>query len=215
MTAADGPSRRPRPATPRRELDRLRAEQRSSSFDLRAQIMESMLVCCGEVGYRRVAVERVYRHYGGYRTQFYKHFSGKADCFAAAYEAESERMCQRMLSFIETEESSDSRMESALNDLAALIVAKPAVAKALFLEVHVAGGPSLDKRREVLERLARAIGQACRPSVSRHSPPPTSGDFIIGAIEEAVSNSLVKDEPQEFTSVIPELIEIVRHLYSD
>ena len=177
--------------------------------------MESMLVCCGEVGYRRVAIERVYRHYGGYRKQFYKYFSSKADCFAAAYEAESERVCQRMLSFIETGKGSDSRTESALNDLAALIVEKPAVAKALFLEVHVAGGPSLDKRREVVERLARAIDDACRPSASRRSPPPTSGDFIVGAIEEAVSNSLAKDEPKEFTSVIPELIEIVRHVYSD
>jgi AcrR family transcriptional regulator len=182
---------------------------------MRTQIMESMLVCCGEVGYRRVAVEQVYRHYGGYRTQFYKHFSSKGDCFAAAYEAESERLCQRMLSFVGKDKGSGPRLESALNDLAELIVAKPAVAKALFLEVHVAGGPSLDKRREVVERLARAVDGACRPSASRRSPPPTSGDFIIGAIEEAVSNSLAKDEPKEFTSVIPELIEIVRHVYSD
>jgi AcrR family transcriptional regulator len=176
--------------------------------------MESMLICCGEVGYRRVSVERVFRHYGGYRSHFYRHFSDKADCFAAAYEDESERLCRRMLSVITGSEGGEARIGVALSNLADFVSAQPAVAKSLFLEVHVAGGPALKKRREVVERLAVAVDEACRPAASGTSPPPTTGAFIIGAIEEATSNALAKGQPDELTALIPELTEIVRHVYS-
>jgi AcrR family transcriptional regulator len=212
--SAEGDTESLTAATPRAELERLQAQQREVASELRDQIMRSMLICCGEAGYQRVAVEHVYKRYGGYRSQFYKFFSSKADCFQAAYDEEGERICRRLLSFIEGRGDGATRLQAALRDIEALITSEPAVARALFLEVHVVGGFALTKRREMLERLASAIDSKCRLPGGTHEPPPTSGHFFVGMVDEAIANSLARGKPEELTSALPELGEILLRIYS-
>lgn len=201
--------------TPRSELTRLRAAQAAGENELRAQIMKAMLLCSGELGYRRVAVRDVYESYGGYRNQFYRYFSNKEECFAAAYAAESERICNRLLGFVEQQEPRGDRIEAALTYLADFAAAEPALAKAVFIEVHVAGGHALGHHRKVVERLSHAIDSACRETESRHSPPPTTAEFIIGIVEQAMATSLAEGKPDELRAAVPELATIFRDFFRD
>jgi AcrR family transcriptional regulator len=175
--------------------------------------MEAMLLTCGEVGYRRVSVEKVYKRYGGSRSQFYKFFSNKSECFTAAFATESKSLYERLLARIEGEGTKRERLEAALRELSAFISEEPARARALFVEVHVAGGDALELRKEVFERLTRVLDDACRETESRHSPPPSTSAFIIGALEQAVSSALVDNSPEEFSTAIPELAALVGSAY--
>jgi AcrR family transcriptional regulator len=196
--------------TPRSALARMRAEQDRGDPEVRAAIMNSMLLCCGETGYRRVPVEQVYRRYGGSRNQFYRYFESKAECFEAAYTEEAERLCDELIST-----GRRDGWTSALANLGRFVAAEPARAKALFVEVHVAGGGALAKRRETLERLARALESACRHQESRHPPPPMTAEFMICAVEQAVSSALLRDNPGEFAAAVPELVVLVSNIYRE
>ncbi len=200
--------------SPRDELTRLQAVQVSGGAELRSQIMESMLVCCGELGYRQVSVERVYRHYGGSRNQFYRHFGSKQECFAAAYEGEGDRICGLLLDEAERGGGKRDRLTAALESLASVVNSRPAVARAMFVEVHVAGGAALRKRHEIVERLSRALEDSCHGTGPRQSPPRTTAEFIIGAIEQAVCASLLQERPEDLDAAIPELASIVRSFYA-
>ncbi len=200
--------------TPRSELERLRAETSGDSPELRSRIMESMLICCGEVGYRNVAVRRVYERYGGHRVQFYRNFAGKEACFLAAYESESERLCRELLEIARGEGDRRKGLEAALREVAALMRERPALAKGIFIEAHVAGGPAMDKHHELFERLSRAVDNACRETESRHFPPPTTASFIIGVIEQAVSSALSRGDPEEFAAEIPALTALFGSAYA-
>ncbi len=200
---------RPRAGTPRGELVRLRESDARDGAELRARMMGAMLEASGELGYRKVSVQDVLKRYGGYRVQFYREFGSKAECYAAAYEAEAERLCGAMLGGAASELSWREGLRAALGELAHFACERPLSARGLLIEIHVAGGPALAKREEVLERLTRAIDSARRETGSRHSSPPMTALFMVSAIEASVCMALERGEPQNFAAAVGELEQMV------
>jgi AcrR family transcriptional regulator len=198
---------------PRGELARLRALQVGQTSRLRERIMEATLEVCGERGYRDATVQDVIDRYGGYRHQFYRHFASKAECYAAAYELEVERLYTALAELAARESSWGSGLVAVLRGIARFLCERPALAKGLLVEVHIAGGPALLKRMEVFERLTHAVDGARRETGSRHSPPPVTATFMVGAVEAAVTSGLIRFSPQEFAAAVPELAHMVLAAY--
>lgn len=199
--------------TPRRELARIRAERSGRITRVRKRIMEAMLEACGEHGYRAATVQNAIDGYGGHRQQFYAHFAGKAQCYAAAYEFEIERLYAKLRCLALVEPSWQQGLVAVLGGLADFICERPVLARGLLVEVHVAGGPALLKRLEVFERLTRTVDSARRETGSRHSPPPVTATFMVGAIEAAVTSALSRAEPGDFAAAVPELAQMVLAAY--
>ncbi len=181
---------------------------------VREQILDAMLATCGELGYRTTTVKEVYRRYGGYRAEFYRHFANKPECFAEAYEAAIERLCRRLARACETADGWADGLRAALEELAAFISERPEEAAGLLVEAHVAGGLVRAKREEVFERLTRAVDSARREtSGSRHSPPPITARFIVSAIEESVVTALASGAPRDFAAAVPSLAWLSAFFY--
>jgi AcrR family transcriptional regulator len=201
----------------RSKLSQIREEQAGGDRALRARIMEAMLCACGELGYRNTSVQDVIDRYGGYRVQFYSLFASKAECYAAAYEAHATRLCEELLGGAAAAQGNwRDGLVGALEELARFAAERPALARGLLVQVHIAGKPALKKRKEVIERLARAIDSARRETGSRHSPPPETAMFMIGAIESAVVAALMNGtEANLAREAMPELVRIVSGTYFD
>lgn len=164
-----------------------------------------MLRKVGDLGYRAVSAEGVCEELGGHPARFYELFADKAECFAAAYADEIELLCQEMLTYVEGEQSTAARVEAALSSLAKLAAAEPTLARALFIEVHVAGASALAKRQEIVDRLSHAIDRTCRERRPGHSPPPLTAEFVVGIIDQAVASALIRGAPGELEAAVPEL----------
>lgn len=200
---ADGASRKV--ATPRRELLRLRADQATQGQEVRGRLEEAVLIASGELGYRNVTVHEVLARCGANRVQFYREFANKDACYAAAYGVAIERVCGAALAAAAAQPGWRTGLRAALAVLARDVAERPVWARGVLVEVHVAGGPAMEKRLEVIERLTRAIDSARRENESRHSPPPITAAFMVSAIEESVAMALVKGEPQRFAAALPQL----------
>lgn len=205
----------PKIATPRLALARLQGAQTEREARARRKIEEAVLVACGRNGYRNVTVAEVLGLYGGYRSEFYRHFASKADCFATAYENGIERLCMALLDAAGAEPSWREGLGSALRELVRFAREQPDLARGLLVEVHVAGNPALAKREEVFERLTRAVDNARLETGSRHSPPPMTAAFMISAIEVAVCEALERGEPQSFEATMAEMAHLVVTAYFD
>lgn len=201
-------------STPRVELEKLREKQVRDDHATRGPILDSVLEVTGELGYRQVTVETIYRRYGGSRPHFYRYFASKADCFSAAYCRESERLAESLTS-VEGERPDGKGLQKALERLAAFVAEKPRRARALFIEVHVVGGDVLGKRREVFERLSLALDQAGRETTSRHSTPPLAGELMINVVDQAVSRALMEGDAAGFSRMIPELTNLIGQVYEN
>jgi len=175
--------------------------------------MEAMLLCSGEVGFRRVSIEQVYQRYGGSSAHFYSHFRDKNECFLAAYEWKSNQYADQMISLLEGEGPVDRRVNRALESLADFASVEGTLAKAIVVEVHMVGREGFSKRRLMIERLSRTLDATCRGSAQK---PPSSltAEFLIGAIDQALTGSILAARPGDFRDVVPELGLLICRAYN-
>lgn len=195
--------------TPRTELQRLQDAREHHAAQVASQIMEAMLEACGDRGYRNVSVQNVLDRCGASRRLFYSYFRSKSECYADAYEFEVERRFAALVGAASKERTWAQAVVTALREMADLLETRPELARGLLIEVHVAGGRALRKRAEVLARLAEALDRAREDPGVRHSPPPLTSTFMLGAIEAFITSTLLRAAPQKFSAGMRELAEVV------
>lgn len=195
-------------------MTRLQREQERHGDEPRNGIMEAMLLCAGEVGFRRVSVEQVYQRYGGYRAHFYRYFHNKSECFLSAYEWKANELADKAIALLEEEGPVDRRVNRALETVADFAAEQETLARAIFVEVHMVGREGSIKRQAMIERLSRALDAACRGPAQQLSPPPLTGEFMVSAIDQAVSNAILAGRPSDFREAVPELAMLICRAYA-
>jgi len=197
------------------EALQVETEARAATPDatVREGEMEGALHVIGEVGYRAASVRAVLEYSGAHRKQFYEHFDSLEDCFGQAYEAWIERLG---VSLLETAINANGWRESVQASLIRLfkfVVERPAIARALFLEVQVAGGAALAKHEEAAERLGAALDSVRTDIADAEQPPEATPFFVIGGIEAAICDVLAEGNPNRIWGTLPELMHLVAGSY--
>ncbi len=168
-----------------------------------------MLVASGELGYEQVAVRHVIERAQTSRATFYKHFEDREDCFAQAYDDAGEWLYRRLLGAGRRQPGWREGVRAALAELLEFCANQPAIARALLVEVHAAGERPLALRREMMERLSRALDSARREIRTRQAPPPVTSDFIVGAIDTLLSAKLLDGDGARAPEMLPGLLHFV------
>jgi len=175
----------------------------------RQRLMEAMLVTSGELGYEQVAVRHVIERAKTSRATFYKHFEDREDCFAQAHRDACDWLYRRLLGAAKRQLSWREGLRAATAELLEFCANQPALAKALFVEVHAAGERALAQRRDLMERLSHALDSARREISSRQAPPPVASTFIVGAIDTLVSAKLMDGDGARAPELLPGLLHFV------
>ena len=176
--------------------------------DAREGAMEGVLVASGELGFRETSVRAILEHSGGHRAQFYKDFENKEDCFARAYAIWMERLCVDLLAAAATTPGWEAGVREAIVQLFRFVAARPAIARALFIEVQIAGEPAMARHEAVVERLAAAVDSVRAEIDPAEAPPETTGIFVVGGIESCVCEALSVDDPGRLWDTLPELMHL-------
>jgi AcrR family transcriptional regulator len=175
----------------------------------RERLLEAMLLVSGERGYERISVQDVIERAGASRATFYKHFYDKEDCFARAYGEAAGWLYQRLTGIAKRQPGWREGLRAALAELLEFCANQPAIARALFVETHAAGGAAIAEHDLLMERLSHAIDGARREIPSRQAPPPVTAAFMVGAIETLVRTKLMSDEPETALEMLPGLLHFV------
>lgn len=200
-------------AAPLQALAELRARELDREEGWKRDLALAAVAASGEVGYRHLSVKLILQRSGASRNRFYRLFPNKESCYLHGYELAIESLAEDLLAPARAAKDWREGFEPGLERLARFLEQDPTFAKGLLAEVHVAGNRAMEKRKEVFERLSRAIDVARRENRSRHSPPPITAEFILHAIEEAVISALLDGEPARFTACVPELAYIATVFY--
>ena len=175
----------------------------------RERILEAMLLISGEMGYERVAVRHVIERARTSRATFYKHFEDREDCFAQAYGDAGEWLYRRLIGAARRQPSWREGLRAGLAELLEFCANQPAIAKALLVEVHAAGERPLTQRRELMERLSRALDSGRDETRSRQAPPPIASDFVVGAIDTLLAAKLLDGNAEQAPEMLPGLLHFV------
>jgi AcrR family transcriptional regulator len=175
----------------------------------RERLLEAVLLVSGEMGYEQVAVKHVIERARASRATFYKHFEDREDCFVQAYRDASEWLYRRLIGAARRQPTWREGLRAALAELLEFCANQPAIAKAIFVEVHAAGERALAQRRNLMERLSRALDGARREIPSRQAPPPITSTFMVGAIDTLVCAKLMDGDAAGAPELLPGLLYFV------
>jgi AcrR family transcriptional regulator len=179
-----------------------------SDEQVREGAMEGALIAAGEVGYRDASVRAILEHSGGHRAQFYRHFESKEDCFAQAYASWVDRLCVDLLQAAAAAPGWEAGVRAALIELFRFVSERPAIAQALFVEVHIAGEPALSRHEAAVERAAAALDGARAQIEPELAPPEATGTFVVGGVESCVCEALTAGDPARIWATLPELMHL-------
>jgi len=175
----------------------------------RERLLEAVLLVSGELGYEQVAVKHVIERARASRATFYKYFEDREDCFAQAYGDAGEWLSRRMLGAAKRQDTWREGLRAALAELLEFCANQPAIAKAIFVEVHAAGEQALAQRRDLMERLSHALDSARREIPTRQAPPPVTSTFMVGAIDTLVCAKLMDGDAAHAPEMLPGLLYFV------
>ncbi|HEY0390605.1 MAG TPA: TetR/AcrR family transcriptional regulator [Solirubrobacterales bacterium] len=170
--------------------------------------MEGALHVVGELGYRGASVRAILEYCGGHRKQFYDHFDGLEDCFEQAYKTWIERLGVSLLEAAASAPGWAPGVRAGLIRLCRFVTGQAPIARALFVEVHVAGGAALSVHDEALERLAQALDSVRGEIEPAKAPPQATGIFVVGGIEASLCEVLAEGNQRRIWDALPELMHL-------
>lgn len=175
----------------------------------RQRLLEAVLEVSGEMGYEQVAVKHAIGRAKTSRATFYKHFDDLEDCFTQAHRDAGEWLYRRLIGAAKRQPTFREGLRAGMAELLEFCANQPAIARALFVEVHAAGERALAQRSDLMERLSRALDSARREISSRQAPPPVTATFIVGAIDTLVCAKLMDGEAERAPEMLPGLLHFV------
>lgn len=115
-------------------------------------------------GYAATSVADVLRSAGVSRRSFYELFASKEDCFLQAYDLGVAVLVDLVVSAVDDSLGRKANVARAVSAYLSALEVNGDLARAFLLEAMGAGAPALERRSEVIRRLAHVIEQVHRAS---------------------------------------------------
>src|ERR1700754_3928685 len=146
----------------------------------RERLISALILTLDEVGYQKTTVSMIGRRAAVSKSDFYKHFDSKDECFLAAYDFAVERMRGAVVDACAATGSSEwpRRVQAAVVALLALLAEEPALAAIVLAEGLRAGRGIYDRYQAAVESFV--------PLLREGAPAGPGGQAVPAATDEAV-----------------------------
>ena len=181
----------------------------TSDATVRAGEMEGVLYVVGQEGYRAASVRAVLEYSGSHRRQFYEHFDSLEDCFAQACGAWIDRLGVSILETAVSARDWRGAVRAGLIELLRFVSERTEIARALLVEVQVAGGEALRQHDAAVDRLAELLDSVRDEIPAEEQPPEATGTFVVGGVEAAICDALSAGEADRIWNSLPELMHLI------
>ncbi|HME02620.1 MAG TPA: TetR/AcrR family transcriptional regulator [Solirubrobacteraceae bacterium] len=175
----------------------------------RRRLLAATIQAVGEDGYRTLSVRRVTSRARVSRTRFYEAFSGREDCFMAAFEevlAEREPVVR---SAFERESSWCEGIRAALASILLWMDTEPAQARLCIVEALSAGPEVQARRAEVLAHLARAVDGGRRISPAAREMSEVTSQALVGGLCSVLHTHLLQERDMPAQELLAPLMSMI------
>lgn len=174
----------------------------------RSRLLQGMAQAVAVKGYGETTIADVVREAGVSRRTFYEHFSGKAECLVALYEAASRNALRVLREAIDPAHGWEEQVERAIAAYLQCMAGNPVLMRTLFVEILALGPEGLEARRRVNREIADyMVGVVNAPHVT-----PQLAMAVVGGIHELVLQAIEDgkvDELPELTATAAALVKAV------
>lgn len=181
-------------------------EPDTTTHQHRSRLLEGMAVAVARKGYADTTIADIVREASVSRRTFYEHFSTKAECLVALYEAASHNALKVLRGAIDPAQGWERQVERALHAYLECMASNPVLMRTLFIEILHLGPEGLAARRRVNREIADYM-----VAVVKHVPPELAM-AVVGGIHElvlqAIEDGKVEELPQ-LTAAATALVKAV------
>lgn len=167
--------------------------------------MEGLVECVAARGYAAVTINDIVDTAHVSKSTFYAHFTGKEDCFLAAYEASADAVLAVIVEAADQDLPYEELVLAATSAYLERIADDETHARTFILEVLAAGPAALAMRHTVNRRFAdvlrRLVDESEDPQVGPLSP--AAALMVVGGANELVLSALVEDRLAGLPALAP------------
>jgi len=176
----------------------------------RHRLLEGMAHAVAAKGYGDTTIADIVREAGVSRRTFYEHFSTKAECLIALYEAASHNALEVLRGAIDPSHEWQTQVEQALAAYLGCMAANPVLLRTLFIEILGLGAAGLQSRRRVNQEIADFMLVAINGE-GKHEPlSPRMAMAVVGGITELVLQYIEQDRVAQLQELVEPSSRLVR-----
>jgi AcrR family transcriptional regulator len=168
-----------------------------------------------EVGYQKTTVSLIGQRAAVSKSDFYKHFESKDDCFIAAYDA---AVAQIRSSVVEGCDGAPGqtwplRVSAALGALLDLLTSEPAVASIVLVEGLRAGRGVYDRYQGAIESFVAYLRADAPATPGGGEVPEATDEAVVGGVASLLGRRVLAGEAEQLDQLFPEILEFVLSAY--
>jgi AcrR family transcriptional regulator/DNA-binding MarR family transcriptional regulator len=176
----------------------------------RSRMLAAAVDAVEEVGYARMTVAQVISRARVSRKTFYDVFADREDCFLAAFE---QAISQATLIAREAYEREGGvwreGVRAALGRLLVFMDEEPGLAKLCVVEALAAGDKVLERRAELLDKLAAVVDEGRYLTNSSREPPAVTAEGIVGGVFAVIHTRVLDDSDEPLTDLLGPLMSMI------
>jgi AcrR family transcriptional regulator len=181
----------------------------------RERLITGLTQALYEVGYHETTVGRIGQRAAVSKSDFYKHFESKDDCFVAAYDAAIERIREEVVTACEAAVGEEwvARVEAAIAALLDLFDEEPALAGIALVEGLRAGRDIHDRYQAALESFVGILGKGAPQPRAGSAVPKANDEAVVGGIASLLGRRILAGEGERLSEHFPEILEFTFSAY--
>jgi AcrR family transcriptional regulator len=181
----------------------------------RERLIAGLTQALYEVGYQKTTVSLIGQRAAVSKSDFYKHFESKDECFIAAYEAAIERIRGQIVAACEGAEDEEwaYRVRAAIDALLKLFTAEPALGSIALVEGLRAGRDVYDRYQAAVESFVGYLGEGAPVVGSGGNVPEATDEAVVGGIASMLGRRIFAGEAEQLNELFPEILEFALAAY--
>lgn len=181
----------------------------------RERLIAGLIQALYEVGYQKTTVSLIGQRAAVSKSDFYKHFESKDDCFIAAYDAAVERIRERVVAACTDAEQEEwpERVRNGIDALLRLFEAEPALASIVLVEGLRAGRGVYDRYQAAVESFVGYLHEGAPLSPAGAGVPEATGEAVVGGIASLLGRRILAGEAAKIGELFPEILEFALAAY--
>lgn len=162
-----------------------------------------------DVGYQQTTVSLIGQRAAVSKSDFYKHFESKDDCFIAAYDTAIGRIRDQVEEACHENSQSEwsPRVREAIVALIKLFSEEPALAGIALVEGLRAGRGVYDRYQAAVESFVPYLRDGAPLAPDGGEVPRATDEAVIGGIASLLGRRVLAGETEELGSLTPAVLE--------
>jgi AcrR family transcriptional regulator len=181
----------------------------------RERLIAGLIQVLYEVGYQKTTVSLIGQRAAVSKSDFYKHFESKDDCFVAAYDVAVERIREQVLTACQEAEEEDwaQRVKLAIGALLKTFSAEPALATITLVEGLRAGRGVYDRYQAAIESFVEYLRAGAPTTPVGTEVPEATDEAVVGGIAALLGRRILAGQAERLEELFPEILEFILTSY--